>query len=405
MQRLCDLIGTENNLDFVNRTLRDYARGVGAAEVGAMHITCSDECEREAVESFQQWFAQEMLPELKLWNKSPFRIANIGSRYEWGAIPVAEHHYATPVTRDTFKLLLVKINAHVCVVGSGESTVFGKMDRYESESVFCGGLHAMLDHAQLPVVADLRETFLSEGKDRVAALNDPEKVDPRFRSLFVAVANARLQGRRTILDIQNYEPATPTLYAVISCVTLNRKQRDTELVVGRYTADTRPGEPEVEYLGLGDDPSKYRVSLRHNMLQVEDDQLPHKRDARDHREKVHELWKKREQPAPIAHERLNKIARSIAQRKHDDPRVAIEIFRSLLTVLSVVAPIPAAVLLFVSGAAGIHNVYRAYRLAHGSDGDQDAQAILEEILARAESLPEGLVRKAIDRLSAHIEEV
>ena len=46
-------------------------------------------------------------------------------------------------------------------------------------------------------------------------------------------------------------------------MTINRHQRDTELVVGLYTADYRQEDmetasAEITYVGLGDDPSQYK---------------------------------------------------------------------------------------------------------------------------------------------------
>ena len=121
MRRIQDLLGREVNLDTCNRALRDFAQSQRAAAIGAVHVTCSDECEREEVESFQQWVADSLLPELKFSARSPFRSANLGARYEWGAVRIAEEHFATPDSRDAFKLMLVKINSHVAVLGTGAS--------------------------------------------------------------------------------------------------------------------------------------------------------------------------------------------------------------------------------------------------------------------------------------------
>ena len=115
MQRLQDLIGRELEADGFNRSLRNFAQSQRAAAVGAVHITCSDESEHEAAESFQHWFADAVLPELKSLQRSPFRTANLGARYEWGAIRIAEQPYATPETRDSSKLLVVKLNSHLAV--------------------------------------------------------------------------------------------------------------------------------------------------------------------------------------------------------------------------------------------------------------------------------------------------
>ena len=88
--------------------------------------------------------------------------------------------------------------------------------------------------------------FQSEGKDRVAILQDPEKVSEKNRPLFAAVVNARLQARRALIDLQDFVPTSPTLYLVLPCVTLNQKQRDTEFLCGLYEADARTSGRPVQ---------------------------------------------------------------------------------------------------------------------------------------------------------------
>jgi hypothetical protein len=273
MQRVHDLVGQEHALDEVSRNLRDAARARGAAAVGALHVTCSDESELECREAFQQWFARELLPELKFGSRSPFCTSNLGGRYEERSIPFAEDHFATPATRESFKLLVVKINAHVCVHVHRAQVCYGKMPRYESESTYCGALHALLDGQSSPAIDDLGSLFGADDKNRVAMLNDPGIVDPTVRSLLVAIIAARVQARRAMVDVRNHAPASPTVYWILPCVTLNRAERDTELVVGIYTAEQSGEDLEETYFGLGDDPRRYVVRQAYGRLQVGDDQL------------------------------------------------------------------------------------------------------------------------------------
>ena len=90
MERLYRLIGREQDIEDISRSLYAYASESGAPAVGALHLTCSDESERECIESFQQCFVRDLLPDLKLGSKAPFRTANLGGRYEWGAVGLAE---------------------------------------------------------------------------------------------------------------------------------------------------------------------------------------------------------------------------------------------------------------------------------------------------------------------------
>ena len=386
MISLQQLLGKEHELDFVSRSLRDYAQRQNAPVVGAVQVTCSDECEREAAESFQHWFAEQLLPELKFASKSPFRTANLGGRYEWGAIRVAEEHFATPDTRDAFKLLVVKLNSHVSVHESGGQTGYGRMDRYGRDSAFCGKLHLLLEEQCEPAMDDMSEAFDSEGKHRLAMLRDPEQVDPRLRSLLAAVASVRLQARRAIVDIQDYQGATPTVYLVVASVTLNRKARDTELPVCLYLADCRSGRREMLCHGLGDDPSRYEVTERHGQLVVEDDQLQQPRAPRDHRQEVFEMWLRRRAVEQLRDERLRELANHPARSNRDDPELAREMLEALLWLSADLCPIPASMVLFAKGVAGAHHLYQAHRLARGEEDVQGAKEIICRSLPGVESV-------------------
>lgn len=367
-----------------------------------MHVTCADECEREAVDSFQHWFCEPLLPELKFWSRAPFRQANLGGRYEWGAVSIAEHHFATPQTRDGFKLLVVKINSHVAAHADHSTLSFGVMPRYEVESTFCGALHALLDGVTAPFIDELADAFASEGKPRLAMLRDPQQTDPALRMLLAAIVNTRLQARRAIVDIQNHHPHTPTLYLVLSCVTLNRRQRDTELVVGCYVADCRD-KSNVEYHGLGDDPSEYQVSLDHHRVVVEDRQLSQPRAARDHREEILTLWMERRQAARTlsANGRLQEVARQATDERLRDPKLAKEIAKTLGWILLDLSPVPTSVLLFAKGAAGAHHLYNVQRLARGEQDEDAARSIVSDFIENIDRLSAEQARGVIDSLLEH----
>jgi len=400
MQRLRDLIGHEQPLDTVSRTLRDVARRQKSAAVGAVHVTCSDECERECCESFQESFVNELLPEMKLWLRAPFRTANLGGQYEWGATAIAEHHYATPSTHDGFKVLLIKINAHVCVHVVDGKPRYGQMPRYEVESTYCGALHALLDGLPLPAINRLKEDFLSEGKDRIAMLCDPTIVDPSVRALLAAIASARMQARRAILDIQEGVPASPTYYVVLPCVTINRPNRDTELVVGLYTADCRQEALEATYVGLGDDPSQYRLSGTDGHIEVDDPQRSEPRPARDHRRLVAAQWQG--QPLLTDPDNRARLAEAL-QRQHDDPASAAkELCATLLPLLADLAPVPSAVELFVGGFCGIYQYHQANRLSRGAGTTDDAWQILADAKNRIETLPAERAGQLVQQIAAKV---
>jgi hypothetical protein len=238
--------------------------------VGAVHVTCADESERECTQAFDRGFT-DLLPDLKFGQQSHFRIANLGARYEWGVVRIAEEHFAIAASESAYKLMVIKLNAHVSVSGKGQGANFGTLDRYGKPSSCCGALAALVaGKSGVPFLDDLREAFTSEGTDRIAILQDESKTDPESRLLLAAVCNALLQAKRALKEIQEYKPETPTLYYVLPCVTLNRAEEDTELLCGVYKVDARTHPPQVEYLGMGDDPLGYRIDWVNGILQVED---------------------------------------------------------------------------------------------------------------------------------------
>ncbi|MBN1442485.1 MAG: hypothetical protein JXA90_07230 [Planctomycetes bacterium] len=270
LERLRQLIGIERPVDEVSREIWSAALRLGAAEVGAIHVACSDESELECEQAFQTEVVQRLLPRMKSAHQAPFRLFNPGARYERGSVAIAEGHFATPATAGGFKLLLVKVNAHVAADWTGASAVLGRLNRYGRDSACCGALAALLAGGRAPFLDDLREVLESDGKDRLAALLDPARVDPRRRAFCAALVSARMQARRAVLDIQSHRPKSPTLYIVLPCVTINRESRDGEILCGLYTADHRGDELAVEYVGLGDDPSAYEVRRELERYAVED---------------------------------------------------------------------------------------------------------------------------------------
>ena len=144
--------------------------------------------------------------------------------------------------RAAWKLIVVKVNAHVAVKKVGGRRVYGVLERYGRSSPCCGALAKVLDGDVHPFAEPLREAFGSEGKDRLGSLLDPAQVDPAVRALHAALASARLQARAVMLDIQDHPAASPTLYLVLPCVTLNDPGPDGEILCGAYLADRRGGD-------------------------------------------------------------------------------------------------------------------------------------------------------------------
>ena len=419
MQRLRQLVGQEKLLSEVAQALYRFARGMDAAAVGAIHITCADETEYECVDALQHGFVRYLLPPLKSARQSAFRLANVGGRYEWGALSLAENHFAAPPTADHFKLMLVKINSHVALddTTTGEqsaipgaarkrSSEFGTLIRYGRESSCCSALTSVLQGSHDPFVNDLRETLNSEGHDRVAKLLDTQQVDPTYRMLFAAITSVRLQAPKILLDAQEHNAVTPTYYLIVPCVTINRAGPDTEIVCGLYTMDDRADGSDAGYFGLGDDPGKYKVRFLHRRLDVTDELVDIERPGRDHRAMVSAAWRERSggEPTRVQDERLEKIREDVTNEKHRKPHHGRALLRAALPILAEVAPIPAAILMFADGAVGIHHAFRVHKLADEMTDSAEARKILDEIhnkidtmeLDRAEALIEMLMNEFRD---------
>jgi len=397
MDRLNQLLGAEHQFSHVCGELRGAIRALAPAGVGAMEITCADESEYECAEAFQRTFAQEMLPRLKYGSHVPFRIANPGGRYEWGSAAIAEQHFATPASKNAFKVMVVKINGHVAVTRSGEGGLeFGHMDRYGAASTYCGAIHALLDGADLPFVDDLKASFLSEGVDRLAILRDDAQVAPNERVLFGAAANARLQARHAVQDIQEHEPTTPTLYLVLHAVTLNRPGLDTELVGGLYVLDHRNARRKETYRGIGDDPSKYELTEHLSQLRLRDENLQTVRAVRSHRVLAARRLALIRKDAPSADGPVGQALRAAQQAgRGGAARVAL---RALLFAVAEVTPLTAALYLFSEGLAGVHHVRRVHRGGSLADQEQAAREVLEAVQRSLDKLPAGKVEQVLERL-------
>jgi hypothetical protein len=422
MDRLHELLGRELDVTEVARKLYEFAGNVRAPVVGAMQVTCSDESERECIDAFQNGFAGPLLPSLKFGERTPFRIASLGGRYEWGAAAIAEDHFATPASAHAFKLMLIKINSHVSVESDGAEPCFGHMRRYERESTYCGALHALMEGGQHPFTDDLHEAFTSEGGDRLAMLLDEQAVPPALRSLYAAVVNARLQSRRCLVDIQDRRPVSPTLYIVLPCVTLNRRDRDTEIVCGVYRADWRSGEPAIEYRGVGDDPAAYTLNHSRGRMRLEDPSIGVTREARDHRRMVLETLQAHRESGAVAADavtaegaaetgepalpvgrrsaELERLLDEAAAGRHHEPKYAGPLLKTLLGVLAQLNPVTSVAFLFAAGVPEMHHLFRVQRLVRGLAGDDEARGILRQIEGRVDTLPPERARRIVEVLAA-----
>ena len=264
MQRLDQLIGRELAPEALAQDLCSWVGRKGHRVVGAVLVTCADESEREGGEAFQRGVVERLLPRLKTGVIAPFRICNLGSRYEPGALTVAESHFA--LAGEGTKLMLVKVSSHVAA-GEHEG-VLGRLRRYQGSCRACGALHALLDgRDDLPFLQDLRQSFATGDTDRLGVLAGGGAVDDSLRPLVAAVCNAQLQAGRALDEARRLTPRSPTDWLVLSTVVVNRRGRDGELLCGYAWMPDGAQEPEA--VALGDDPAGIRLTSTESRLVLE----------------------------------------------------------------------------------------------------------------------------------------
>ena len=403
MRELCAIIeqmekfiGVEHPLDEINYALKFAVRSVGAAAIGVQHVTCSDEIEKECVESFQRCFAQDLLPRLKHGTRSCFRTANVGGRYEWNSLPTAETHFAVPAGKGGFNLMAVKVNAHVAVVVEHGVRRYGHFRRYGRESVACGALHAMFADAHSPALDELRHQFSFEGLNRESLVREAFAQD--LRILAAAAVSARLQARMAAIDAQHHRPCDPTVYLILPAVTLNRMERDTEILCGLYLIDRRTSDVRDLYRDVGDDPSHYQIEEHHHRVHLHDVHTQTVRPARDHLKLIGEASQRQDKHRLKKHPRLDKLIDRVKHQVHTDRALTKTATKAMLLLLAEIAPVPAALLLFTQGISGIYHVHRAHRLVRDIENSQDARDMLADLHHRVDHMPPQEARKVLEVL-------
>lgn len=396
MTSLHALVGEERSLQEVSRAIYLTVRPMRAPVVGALLVTCSDETEGECADVFQQQFVQNLLPQLKFSRRAPFRTANLGGRYEWGSLRLAEQHFAAPVDESAGKVLIVKINAHVGVEQPGDRLsrnetppTLGERNRYGRVLPCCGALNALLAGVSSPFVDELRELFRSEDEDRLTVLQNVEQVPAARAPLYAAILSARLQARKAVMDAQDQVPDSPTLFIVLPAVTINRPERDTEMLCGVYAIDRRTAETTSSYTGLGDDPSAYAMRVVHQRITISDDQIGRSREARDHRAMIRTAIRTASDAGRsrvAADPRLARLREDVERNQHRQHHHARALLRAALPIMAEVAPVPAALVAFGDGALGIHHAFRVHRLAESMKGDAEARQLLQDLHDRIDTM-------------------
>jgi len=394
---LQERFGVEQPLHTAERGLRSYVQTLRPPVVGALHLTCSDEAEYEVASIFRRDFVRTLLPALHFDDKSPFRTANLGARYEWGSIRIAEQRFSQARGADEWKLMILKINAHVGVDPIDGEPAFGRLDRYGQASPCCGFLHALVAGRPHPYMEELLDAFGTDGVDRLATLREAP-LD--HRALLTAAVAARLQARRAMLDVQDHTFATPTVTMILPYVSFNRRHHDSEMLIGTYVCDKREAGRLDEYCGLGDLPAEYRLSTTESGVRLEDPDMRRPRPARDHRRLILEEWKARRGEVELrTDDRLSRAVLAARARKPGEHQLSRAALKTLLGAAAAVSPVPAALLLFGEGALAIHHATKANRLLREAEGDAAARAMLVDVQHRLDELDAVETQHLLDLLA------
>ena len=410
---LTPLIGREVRLTETSRAIAGVVRRLAPARLASLHVTCSDERERECAEAFQSLVVRE-LSEGERTRRAPMRTANLGARYEWGCGPVALSHYQRAGDADV--LCVAKINGHVgAVLEAGKEPVYGMVEREVCSTTDCGALCAVMAGAQAAFADELRLILSSGGLDRVAMLLDPTVCAPDHRALVAAVVSARLQARKAMLDLLA-TPGAPDRLLVPSCVTINRPGRDHEVLVGWYAAVRRGDDLELTWTGLEDDPR--RVAVEHGprgVRLVAKDQEgaeldePRPRTARgpaEHRRLPGELWRAGQgdvEAAEAVVEAVGSAVASLEDKLHDpDHPVRALALKGALVAAAETMAAPALLTLFATGALDLHHAWRLQRIATGAADAAEARVLLESVIAGAEAMDPTTAERALRALQAEL---
>lgn len=408
---LAGLIGEEQHFGATGRAIVAMARSAGAKHVATLHVTCSDEREKECADDFVSTVVRE-LGAGTFSRRAPMRTANLGARYEWGAAPLATDHFNASGTEGS--LLIIKTSAHVGYVERTHEREYGMVEREHNTSTACGALGCLLDSVSQPFTHELELLFHSENVDRLGMLRDSTVVPDKYRPLVASLMNARLQAREALLDVgeaarRNPEQA-PSQVLIVSSVSMNRPGADNELLVGFYSGVRDAAAPcglTFTWTGLPSDPSALHVNHRTASLVVTHDGPPTRwaRGPKAHRDlPLAHLRAAPSEPAPAAvhsavDDAVQAIQSDLANQKKPGAKLALA---GAAVVIGEVMPIAGLALLFSSGAIKLHYAWRVHRVTSGHATEDEARALFAEVADNMDELSEAEARQVVDRLASEL---
>ncbi len=225
-------LGVEVALDVFHGTLRRAAQGLHErAECGTMLVTCSDEFMGEVRGAFARDVARPLTAQQMIGSRGTYAVANLGGRFEPGAIALADEHFARRPGSHAPQTLLIELATHVGRRRKGHESAYGEIDRFGRVSACCGALARLLEAP--PETAAVKHPWF----DQLSAFFGPARLEAlrgdhaSMRLTKAAIVHAVLQAESAIADLMREPPLQPRDVLLVGIVAVNQPGVDGALPV------------------------------------------------------------------------------------------------------------------------------------------------------------------------------
>ncbi len=411
------LLGVEVSLDVFHGTLRRAAQAMHPrGEVGTMLVTCSDEFLGEVRTAFARDVARPLTALQMIGSRGTFAVANLGGRFEPGALALADEHFSGGSRPDSARRLVVELVAHVGRLRQDHSSTHGLVDRFGKASPCCGALTLLLEAPE--ATAAVRHPWF----DQLSAFFGPARLsqlraDPSpWRLVRAAIVHAVLQGESAMADLLRDPPDGPAHILLACVVAINQPGTDGALLASVQRMHFDGTHMHLEHAAaLRSSPEALDISSQAGRLLVsfaeQHDQprvVPVARTRAEVHEDLHALTAGLErlaQPHERAkvHEHLTRIQRQVAHAKKKPSTWRIysrPLLRGLVQGLSIVAPeLGLAAFALQAGTDAVKAQHVRKLLREGPKRDQ-ARQVLHQLEAELQQLSHREAQEVLDVLVA-----
>jgi hypothetical protein len=420
LQDLERLLGQEVSLDVFHGTLRRSAQALrSTGEVGTMLVTCSDEFLGEVRAAFARDVARPLTAHQMVGSKGIFAVSNLGGRVEPGAIALADEHFGARSSSSAPRLLLVVLFAHVGRILEGHEARYGFVDRFGARSPCCGALTHLLEPPES--TAAVRHPWF----DQLTAFFGPRRLETLrqdrspLRLVRAAAIHAVLQSETALADLLREGPRSPARILMACSVAVNQPGTDGALLAAflhlRYDGTLL----HVEGGGaLRSTPEALEVAQEQGRLRVRvapESQEPRTLAVERSAEQLAERWASLSSalPATAAAAEHPHLGRTRTQFQHLRKHVerarhrpssrrafARPLLRGLVQGLSLVAPELGLAAFALQAGHDTLKAKRLERLLREGPRREEARAVLHQMEAEIQQLPEKEAHQVLEVLLA-----